>query len=142
MKILIGGKQYNIVGERVKLKVVYEDEDIVVMQAPDDKELEKLILETIKEKGRPLSWRELRQIFSGLAGEDRLRKALINLIEREEIIEMVDGSFGLPGMERNYVPRKLKKRIRPLVAKKFRERWGTYLARLRHSKRYLEKKGS
>ena len=127
-------------GESVKLKVVYEDDDIVVMQAPDDRELERLILDTIREKGRPLSWRELRQIFSGLAGEDRLRKALINLIEREEIIEMVDGSFGLPGMEKDYVPRRLKKRIRPLVAKKFRERWGTYLARLRQSRKYLESK--
>ena len=106
------------------LKVVYEDEDVVVIRAPDDKELERLVINIIRRKGRPVTWRELRRELSGLAGEDRLRKVLINLIERDEIVEMIDGSFGLRGMEATYVPRRLKKRVRPLVPTKFRVRWG------------------
>lgn len=106
------------------LEVVYEDEDIVVMRAPDDLELEKLVKTIIKKKGRPVTWRELRKELSGLAGEDRLRKVLVKLIERDEIVEMIDGTFGLRDMEASYVPRKLKKRVRPLVPRKFRIKWG------------------
>ena len=106
------------------LKVVYEDEDVVVMRAPDDSELEKLVIKIIKKKGRPVTWGELRKELSGLAGEDRLRKVLVNLIEKDEVIEMIDGTFGLRGMEITYIPRRIKKRVRPLVPSKFRMRWG------------------
>jgi len=117
----------------VRLRKLYEDEDVVVFKAPTDEELEKLVVETIKEKGRPLSWKELRQVFSGIAGEDRLRKVLIKLIERDQLIELPDGTFGLPGMELNYVPSKTAKRVRPLVPTKFRRRWGTLASKLRKS---------
>jgi len=106
------------------LKVVYEDEDVVVMRAPDDSELEKLVIKIIKKKGRPVTWGELRKELSGLAGEDRLRKVLVSLIEIDEVVEMIDGTFGLRGMEVNYIPRRIKKRVRPLVPNKFRMRWG------------------
>lgn len=106
------------------LKVVYEDEDVVVMRAPDDSELERLVIKIIKRKGRPVTWGELRKELSGLAGEDRLRKVLVSLIERDEVIEMIDGTFGLRGMEVSYIPRRIKKRVRPLVPSKFRMRWG------------------
>jgi len=106
------------------LKVVYEDEDVVVMRAPDDSELEKLVIKIIKKKGRPVTWGELRKELSGLAGEDRLRKVLVSLIEVDEVVEMIDGTFGLRGMEVSYIPRRIKKRVRPLVPSKFRMRWG------------------
>ena len=106
------------------LKVVYEDEDLVVIRAPDDAELEGMVLSIIKRKGRPVTWHELRKELSGLAGEDRLRKVLVKLIESDKIVEMIDGTFGLKGMEINYIPRRLKKRVRPLVPRKFRVRWG------------------
>lgn len=107
-----------------ELKVVYEDEDVVVIRAPDDRELEKLVINIIRRKGRPVTWRELRRELSGLAGEDRLRKILVNLIERDIVVEMIDGSFGLKGMEITYIPRRFKKRVRPLVPSKFRVKWG------------------
>jgi len=106
------------------LKVVYEDEDLVVIRAPDDTELERMVISIIRSKGRPVTWHELRKELSGIAGEDRLRKVLVKLIERDEIVEMIDGTFGLKGMEVTYVPRRLKKRVRPLVPRKFRVRWG------------------
>ncbi|MEZ0289617.1 MAG: hypothetical protein ABWJ42_00800 [Sulfolobales archaeon] len=113
------------------LEVMYEDEDLVVMRAPDDDKLSKMVLKKISETGRPLSWKELRASFSGLAGEDRLRKILIKLIETDRLVEMPDGTFGLPGMENNYIPRSDVKRVRPLVPRKFRERWGTSASRYR-----------
>ena len=107
-----------------ELEVVYEDEDVLVVRAPDDEELERLVVDIIRKKGRPVTWKELRKELSGLAGEDRLRKVLVRLIERDLVVEMIDGTFGLKGMEATYVPRRIKKRVRPLVPTKFRERWG------------------
>lgn len=111
--------------------IIYEDEDIIVMRAPDDEELIDLVKKKITEIGRPVSWKELRAYFSGLAGEDRLRKVLIKLIENDEIIEMPDGTFALPGMEKGYIPRSDVKRVRPLAPRKFKARWGSMASRLR-----------
>ncbi|MEM2397250.1 MAG: hypothetical protein QW552_03870, partial [Ignisphaera sp.] len=131
-----------------EFKKLYEDEDIEVYKAPSEEELEKLVKETIASAKKPLTWRELREKFSGIAGEDRLRKILVKLIEKDEIIELPDGAFGVPGMEQNYVPRKTAKRVRPLVPSKFRARWGSMAARLRRTGlplgealRILEKSG-
>ncbi len=63
-----------------ELRVMYEDEDVVVMKAPTDEELEVLVKDIIKKKNRPMTWKELREVFSGTAGEDRLRKVLIRLM--------------------------------------------------------------
>jgi len=111
--------------------IIYEDEDIVVMRAPDDEELIELVKKKIAENGKPVSWKELRAYFSGLAGEDRLRKVLIRLIENDEVIEMPDGTFALPGMEKGYIPRADVKRVRPLAPRKFKARWGSMASRLR-----------
>ncbi|MCS7112134.1 MAG: hypothetical protein N3D82_04125 [Ignisphaera sp.] len=115
----------------IRLKKLYEDLDIEVFKAPTEDELERLVKESISNNGKPVSWKELRERFAGIAGEDRLRKVLVRLIERDEIIELPDGALALPGMEQNYIPRKSTKRVRPLVPSKFRARWGNIAARLR-----------
>jgi hypothetical protein len=117
----------------IRIKKLYEDIDLEVFKAPTEEELESLVKEVIKNSGRPMTWKELRELFAGIAGEDRLRKVLIKLIERDELIELPDGALALPGMEHNYVPRKTTKRVRPLVPSKFRERWGNLAAKLRKS---------
>jgi len=115
----------------MRIKKLYEDMDLEVFKAPTEEELESLIKEIIKSNGRPMMWKELRELFAGIAGEDRLRKVLIRLIERDELIELPDGALALPGMEQDYIPRKTTKRVRPLVPSKFRERWGNLAAKLR-----------
>lgn len=115
----------------MELKKLYEDGDVEVYKAPTEEELEQIIKDAIKKAGRPLVWKELRELFAGVAGEDRLRKVLIRMIERDELIELPDGALALPGMEYDYVPRKSTKRVRPLVPIKFRERWGSLASRLR-----------
>jgi len=107
----------------VRLKKLYEDNDVEVYRSFDESELEEAIVDAIREAGRPLSWRELRSIFSGIAGEDRLKKILVKLINEDRIVEMPDGAFGLPEMVDSYVPDPKVKRVRPLVPAKFYERW-------------------
>ena len=82
----------------MKLKVLYEDEDVVVMMAPHDDELEKLVVDTIREHGEPMSWSELRKAFSGIAGEDRLRKAIYTLLRKKRLLELPGNRYGLPEM--------------------------------------------
>jgi len=114
------------------LKKIYEDGEIEIYRSLDDRELEEAIVDAIREAGRPLTWRELKEKFSAIAGDDRLREALKKLIMRDVVIEMPDGAFGLPGMEKTYIPRRVK-RVRPLVPSKFYARWGRYAAQIRRT---------
>lgn len=109
---------------KTKSKIIYEDEEVMVMKAPSDEELEDIVLSIIESKERPLTWKELRKELSGLVGEDRLRKTLLKLIDKDLVVEMIDGTFGVKDMEMTYVPRRIKKRVRPLSPKKFRVKWG------------------
>ncbi|MCD6488591.1 MAG: hypothetical protein J7K21_05135 [Desulfurococcales archaeon] len=93
-------------------RVVYEDSEIVVLVAPRDEELGDVIIDTIREKGRPMTWDELREEFSGIAGEDRLRRALNKLVDMGILVEFPDGSYGLPGMELPPERRGIRKRRR------------------------------
>lgn len=91
-----------------------------------DEDIEDLVLEALRRAGKPLDFRELRKAVEGLGflvGVDKLRKVLKSLILRDEVVEMIDGSFGLQEMVESYVP-KLKKRVVPLISEKFMERWG------------------
>ncbi len=98
-----------------RTKKIYEDSDVVVLIAPRDEELGDVIVDTIREKGRPMTWEELRDEFSGIAGEDRLRKALNRLVDTGVLIEFPDGSYGLPGMELPPERRGIRKRRRRRV---------------------------
>ncbi len=73
------------------LEKLYEDDEIVVLAAPDDAELERLILNILSEKR--MKFKELKEAFSATAGEDRLRRALLKLIEEGRVRELPDGSY-------------------------------------------------
>jgi len=80
-------------------RVVFEDKDIVVEVSPRDYELPDLVYEAIKKKGRPVLFQELVREFSGVVGEDRVRKAISHLLALKKIVEFPDGSLGTPDME-------------------------------------------
>jgi len=82
----------------VKLKVLYEDDDVVVMMAPHDDELQRLVVDLLREKGRPMRWSELRETFSGIAGEDRLRRTLYRLVDKGVVVELPGNRYALPEM--------------------------------------------
>ncbi|MGC8982154.1 MAG: hypothetical protein ACP5KA_00130 [Desulfurococcaceae archaeon] len=96
-------------------KVVYEDKDIVVEIAPRDPELPDLVYEAIVRRGRPVLFQELVEEFSGIVGEDRVRRAVQHLLALKKIVEFPDGSLGTPGME--WKPITTKKRRRRRVAR-------------------------
>lgn len=96
-------------------KVVYEDRDIVVEIAPRDPELPALVYKAIVRKGRPVFFQELVQEFSGIVGEDRVRRAVSHLLALKKIVEFPDGSLGTPDME--WKPTTTRKRRRRRVAR-------------------------
>ena len=98
-----------------KKKIVYEDGDLVIEIAPRDPELPELVYNAIKKRGRPVSFQELVSQFSGIVGEDRVRRAVSHLLALKKIKEFPDGSLGTPDME--WKPTTMKKRRRKRVAR-------------------------
>lgn len=76
---------------RVRLRVLHEDNDVVLLVAPNDEELAKIIKELLSYK--PMNSKEIHQILSGIASEDKIRKALNTLLERGEVYINSDGRY-------------------------------------------------
>ncbi len=74
--------------------------DIQITAALSDDELRQLVLLALREARQPVSWREMKLIFQGIAGEDRLRKILSHLKATNTIAELTKTRFALP----EYVP--------------------------------------
>jgi hypothetical protein len=87
--------------ELEKRSTILVDEPwISVTTALSDKDIEEIVLMVLREARCPLTWREMKYIFAGIVGEDRLRKILINLKARGVIAELTKIRFALP----EYVP--------------------------------------
>ncbi|WFO75382.1 ArsR family transcriptional regulator [Desulfurococcaceae archaeon MEX13E-LK6-19] len=80
---------------KIKLRKLYEDDDVVLMTAPNEDELIEIILDLLKEK--PMNLREIHTILSGLASEDKIRKALITLMSNGIITINSDGRYMIIG---------------------------------------------
>ncbi|MEM2025629.1 MAG: hypothetical protein QXW94_04995 [Desulfurococcaceae archaeon] len=96
-------------------KVVYEDRDVVIEVAPRDPELPEMVYNSIKRKGKPVFFQDLVREFSGVVGEDRIRRAISHLLALKKIIEFPDGSLGTPDM--TWRPSSTRKRRRRRVAR-------------------------
>lgn len=83
-----------------EMQEVTEVGDIKVATALVDDDIEKLVLVVLREAKQPLSWRDLKAIFSGIVGEDRLRRILGALKAKNEVAELTHTRFALP----EYVP--------------------------------------
>ncbi len=102
----------------IELNVLYEDDEIVLMKAPHDEELVDLVYKFIRQKGRPVTWKELREAFSGTAGEDRLRKALRKLREKGLVVELRGGRYAtidMPGVVQELAERRRRRILRELT---------------------------
>ncbi|MEB3825395.1 MAG: hypothetical protein LRS47_01850 [Desulfurococcales archaeon] len=77
-------------------EIIYEDVDVIVTEAPRDDELEKMVLRALDKARKPVSWRELKKMFSGIAGEDRLRRTLYRLKVNGKVIELTGTKYVLP----------------------------------------------
>jgi hypothetical protein len=83
-----------------EMQEVTEIGDVKVATALVDDDIEKLVLLVLEEAKQPLSWRDLKAIFGGIVGEDRLRRILGVLKARNEVAELSHTRFALPA----YVP--------------------------------------
>jgi len=87
--------------ELEKRSTVLVDEPwISVTTALSDRDIEEIVLMVLREARCPLTWREMKYVFAGIVGEDRLRKILINLKARGAIAELTKIRFSLP----EYIP--------------------------------------
>jgi DNA-binding transcriptional ArsR family regulator len=78
------GSEVYVYNKNIVLKKLYEDDEVVVVVAPNEDQLREIILRLLRE--RPMTVRELHEILSGLASEDKIRYALNKLVE-EGIVE-------------------------------------------------------
>ncbi len=76
---------------RVRLRILHEDDDVVLLTAPNDEELASIVRELLSYK--PMNLKEIHQILSGIASEDKIRKALNMLLDRGEIYISNDGKY-------------------------------------------------
>ncbi len=77
--------------KKVRLKILHEDDDIVLMTAPNEEQLMEIIYDLISEK--PMNLREIHLILSGTASEDKIRRALTLLTEKGMAILGPDGRY-------------------------------------------------
>jgi hypothetical protein len=82
--------------KRVKLKILHEDSDVVLLTAPNDEELVEIVKELLRYK--PMNLKEIHQILSGVASEDKIRKALTTLLKNGEVYLSEDGRYMSPSI--------------------------------------------
>jgi len=70
-----------------KLEVVYDDDELVVMIAPEEDELKNVIIDLLKE--RPMDIKEIHSVLTNLASDEKIRKALNELVGYRFILYMV-----------------------------------------------------
>jgi hypothetical protein len=77
--------------KRIKLKKIHEDSDVVLVTAPNDDELIEIVKDLLSIKS--MSIKEIHQVLSGVASEDKIRRALNTLIEKGEVYIDNNGKY-------------------------------------------------
>ncbi|MEM1685133.1 MAG: hypothetical protein QXE99_06155 [Acidilobaceae archaeon] len=72
-------------GFNLARKVVYEDRDIVILETPDDRELEEIILFMLRERNG-MSIKEIKSELAGVASEDRIRRVVYRLARSNRVL--------------------------------------------------------
>ncbi|MFP3233216.1 MAG: hypothetical protein RXR08_05885 [Sulfolobaceae archaeon] len=85
------GKEEPLNEVEKKLRVLYSDKEVVVMTAPNEEELKEILLDLLSQK--PMNLKELHSALSGIASEDKIRKALSDLAEKNLITLSEDGKY-------------------------------------------------
>lgn len=84
-------KEIEYFSKKIRLRVLHEDDDIVLMTAPNEDQLMEIIYDLITEK--PMNLREIHTILSGIASEDKIRHALMMLTEKGFAVAGPDGRY-------------------------------------------------
>ena len=68
---------------KINLKMVYDDDEITVFIAPDEKETEEIIKRMLAE--RAMTTNEIHEALSNLASDDKIRKILRKLMQEGKV---------------------------------------------------------
>jgi len=82
-----------VYNENIVLQKLYEDDELIVVVAPNEDQLRDIIIKLLREK--PLTVKELHSILSGLASEDKIRHALSQLMEEGLVYSDKEGRYFL-----------------------------------------------
>jgi len=82
-----------VYNENIVLQKLYEDDELIVVVAPNEDQLRDIIVKLLREK--PLTVKELHSILSGLASEDKIRHALSQLMEEGLVYSDKEGRYFL-----------------------------------------------
>ena len=82
--------------QKLGLRVVYEDPEIIVVTAPNEDELREIIKNLLRT--RPMNVKELHSILAGIASEDKIRKSLMRLAEEGIVAVDEEGRYRLLGL--------------------------------------------
>jgi len=61
-----------------KLKVVYDDDELVVMITPEEDELKNVVIDLLK--ARTMDIKEIHSVLTNLASDEKIRKVLNELV--------------------------------------------------------------
>jgi len=75
------GDQWSILQQLPK---VYVDEEVEVVIAPDDNNLEWLVLNIVRDRGS-VTFKELKALFSGISSEDKIKRVVSRLAAKNKI---------------------------------------------------------
>lgn len=76
-----------------RLKVLYEDSDIIVVIAPHEDELEHIVIDILKSHKNGLSVKEIHTYLEAIASEEKIRKTLYRLVSRGLVKSYSDGRY-------------------------------------------------
>lgn len=92
-------ERYNVIelDKDLKLKVLYEDTDVIVTMAPNENELREIILEMLRSE--PKTIKDIHAKLAGIASEDKIRRCLIRLMDEGIVVVDEDGRYSIIGSD-------------------------------------------
>ncbi|MEM4788597.1 MAG: ArsR family transcriptional regulator [Ignisphaera sp.] len=82
----------------LKLKVLYEDPEVIVTMAPNESELKDIVLDMLKSE--PKTIKDIHSKLAGIASEDKIRKCLAKLVNEGIVIVDEEGRYSVLGSSR------------------------------------------
>lgn len=79
----------------LKLKILYEDPEIVVTMAPNENELRNIVLDMLRSK--PKTIKDIHSRLAGIASEDKIRRCLIRLMDEGIVTVDEEGRYSIIG---------------------------------------------
>jgi len=77
-----------------RLKTVYVDNDLEVLIAPNERELEEIVLEILS-KLRVATVKQIHSYLEAVASEEKIRKVLHKLVTSGRVKQYFDGRYEL-----------------------------------------------